>query len=64
MEKHYYDVRCELCNKFITEKEQSDDGLCAECADRLEWMASRRLSRWQIATYALAIANLVLIFWR
>ena len=24
---HYYDVRCELCNKFITEEDMRDDGL-------------------------------------
>lgn len=60
----YYDVRCELCNKFITEEDMRDDGLCGECAERLDWLASHRLFRWRMATYALAIINLVLIFWR
>lgn len=60
----YYDARCELCNKFIAEEDKRDDGLCGECAERLDAAASRRVLRWQLVTYALAIANLILIFWR
>lgn len=60
----YYDVRCELCNKFITEEDMRDDGLCEKCAGLISSKASDRLICWQLVTYALTIANLGLLFWR
>lgn len=64
-------IRCGLCNKFITDEDQRDDGICESCAERLDWLASRRVLRWQLITYALAIANLIIVianliivFWR
>ena len=62
--KSFHNIRCEVCNKFITVEDQRDDGLCESCAERLEWLASRRVIRWTLVTYALVIANLILIFWR
>ena len=59
-----HNIRCGVCNKFITEEDVLDDGLCGECAERLDWLASYRLFHWRMATYALAIINLFLIFWR
>ena len=59
-----HNIRCGVCNKFITVEDVLDDGLCESCAERLGWLASHRLFRWKMATYALAIINLVLIFWR
>ena len=57
-------TRCGLCNKFITDEDQRDDGICENCAKRLDAAASRRVLRWQLVTYALVIANIILIFWR
>lgn len=62
--KSFHNIRCEVCNKFITVEDVLDDGLCEECANRLAWMATRRIFPWRMAVYALVIANLILIFWR
>lgn len=58
--KSFHNIRCEVCNKFITVEDVLDDGMCEECADRL----ARRIFPWRMAVYALVIANLILIFWR
>jgi hypothetical protein len=62
--KSFHNIRCEVCNKFITVEDVLDDGMCEKCASLISSKASDRLICWQLVTYALAIANLGLLFWR
>lgn len=58
-----HDIRCGMCNKFITRLDKLDDGLCEKCADLLHRKISERLRAWRTISAALAV-SVVILAWR
>jgi uncharacterized paraquat-inducible protein A len=61
--KSFHNIRCEVCNKFITAEDVLDDGMCEKCADRLRRKLSERLRAWRVISAALTV-SVVILAWR
>jgi uncharacterized paraquat-inducible protein A len=61
--KSFHNIRCEVCNKFITAEDVLDDGMCEKCADRLRRKISERLRAWRVVSAALAV-SVIILAWR
>ena len=61
MSKH--NVRCVVCNKFITRNDMLDDSMCVVCATRMKKLVDARtqIHRWIIRILILLVVALALI---
>ena len=59
MAKH--NARCKVCNKFVTNLDMLDDGMCFKCADALERAMLERTSTYHNMMMVLVVIIVVLV---
>jgi len=57
MNKH--NVRCEVCNKFITEADRADDDMCVSCALLIDKAVYRKMRVLQFVRNTLIFLNIL-----
>jgi len=54
-----HSIRCEVCNKFITHYDEMDDGMCHDCAARLDQMAAQSRCKCYFVLFIVAVMLVV-----
>ena len=40
--------RCSVCSRYVTHADMSDDGMCANCANRIDTLVDRRTANYRL----------------